>query len=149
MGWRSERKIEKKVQSHAHLDSPWADARHISRRRGSFFCQEEDVTSIREQLLSLDIAPNITLKTESRIKTLSYKRCRIEVLPHHWQQIDQWCSKLGVVYSGQGLPTASFEVLSSLIKELNVRETLSGEEKHNLGTLRIQVCSLWSKSTTL
>ena len=96
---------------------------------GNFFCQEEDVTSIRQQLLLLDIVPKITLKDESRIKSMSYKRCRIEVLPPNWQQIDQWCSKLGVVYSGQSLPTASFEVLSSLIKELNVRETLSGEEK--------------------
>ena len=96
---------------------------------GNFFCQEEDVTSIRERLLLLGIVPKITLKDESHIKTISYKRCMIEVLPPSWQQIDQWCSKLGVVYSGQSLPTASFEVLSALIKNLNVRETLSGEEK--------------------
>ena len=115
---------------------------------GNFFCQEEDVTSIRQQLLLLDIVPKITLKDESRIKSMSYKRCRIEVLPPNWQQIDQWCSKLGVVYSGQSLPTASFEVLSSLIKELNVRETLSGQEKQHLGTLRAQMRALRSQGQT-
>ena len=93
---------------------------------GHFCYQEEDVTTIRQQLLLLGVAPKITLKDESRINTMSYKLCRIEVLPTKLQQIEQWCSKLGMVYSGQGLPAASFEVLSLLIRELNVRETVSG-----------------------
>ena len=37
-----------------------------------------------------------------------------------------------MVYTGQGLPAAAFEVWNLLIKELNVREALSREEEAKL-----------------
>ena len=37
--------------------------------------------------------------------------------------------KLGISYAGQGLPAIAFQVLQHLMKELNVREQLTGPEK--------------------
>ena len=63
------------------------------------------------------------------MRTMPHEKSEICVLPHHWERIEDWCEKLGIPYAGQGLPAISFQVLQHLMKELNVRESLSGEEK--------------------
>ena len=60
---------------------------------------------------------------------MTYKKCCISVLPAQWERIESWCEKLGIAYAGQGLPAISFQALQHLMKELNVREQLTGPEK--------------------
>ena len=96
---------------------------------GNLYCLEPEVEDIRRQLLARNIAPKIALKSEMEVKSMSYNKTTITVLPAMWQQIEQWMQKLGMTYNGENLPFATFQVLCRLIKEQNSREQLSPEEK--------------------
>ena len=66
---------------------------------GNLYCLEPEVEDIRRQLLARNIAPKIALKSEMEVKSMSYNKTTITVLPAMWQQIEQWMQKLGMTPS--------------------------------------------------
>ena len=97
---------------------------------GNLWCLEEEVDGIMRKLLAQGVVPKIALRTESQIRSLSYGKTTVQVLPLYWQQIEQWMEKLGLSYSGQNLASAAFEVLCQLIHDQNSREQLTPKENH-------------------
>ena len=108
---------------------------------GNLWCLEEEVDGIRRRLLAEGIVPKIALRTESQIRSLSYGKTTVQVLPLYWQQIEQWMEKLGCSYSGQNLASAAFEVRCQLMMDLNVREQLSPKENSTFWELFEYKCA--------
>ena len=99
---------------------------------GHYYCLEENALELRQLFFQEGIIFKIALKDEFRIKSMSHKDLSINVLPDSWHAIEQWCGRLSVTYSGQGLPSISFHVLQTLLKQGNQRETISGQEKADI-----------------
>ena len=83
MKWRGcgGEKLKRKFRHTKAWVRPEALAGGDALEPGHFFCLEEEVPQIRERLLEQGIAPRISLKDESRVRTMSHKKTEICVLP--------------------------------------------------------------------
>jgi 5-methylcytosine-specific restriction endonuclease McrA len=111
---------------------------------GHYFCQEEDLDTIRSWFLNRNRQPKVLLRDSITVRCLSYTctlhgdGCSgalvIHGLPRHCREIETWVAKLdlGIVYQGQGMAGTSLKVLKLLVRAARERVSLSGEEKAEL-----------------
>ena len=97
-------------------------------RHGHFWCNEEEVDSVRSWLLSQGKHPRVMMKDALKTKSLMVHLskndgggiCHIHGVPEEAPDIQQWLDNLelpGLRYKGEGLPNISQKVLLHLTKQ--------------------------------
>ncbi len=119
---------------------------------GDFHAPEDDMDAIRELFLAEGRHPRVALKDAWRIKRLTYVfaseehtgTCTIHAWPEDAPKIAAWLNALavGVPYTGQGLATATHQVLLKLLKRSRERVFLEPEQRHELLERYNYTCAL-------
>ena len=121
-------------------------------RPGHYWVDEGEIDATRARFLEDGRQPKVTLKDETRTRSLCYKftkvdgeqgACVVHSMPLDAGAMMEWLRTLGcgLKYRGQGLPSLTYQVVVHLIKQKE-RRYLEGEERYEVMERNGFTCAL-------